>query len=44
MLSVKKYTRGPGGIPIGKPAIHPASVDLRGKAYESVLFSVFSFI
>ncbi|KAJ4763288.1 Pyrophosphate--fructose 6-phosphate 1-phosphotransferase subunit alpha [Rhynchospora pubera] len=34
MLSVRKYTRGPGGIPVGKPAIHPATVDLRGKSYE----------
>lgn len=44
MLSVKKYTRGPGGIPVGKPAIHPASVDLRGRSYESVFFSFFLFI
>jgi hypothetical protein len=41
MLTVKKYTRGPGGIPVGKPAIHPATVDLRGKAYESVFISFF---
>ncbi|KAJ3693177.1 hypothetical protein LUZ60_008657 [Juncus effusus] len=34
MLSVKRYTQGPGGIPVGKPAIHPASVDLKGKSYE----------
>jgi hypothetical protein len=43
MLTVKKYTRGPGGIPVGKPAIHPATVDLRGKAYESVFISLFFF-
>ncbi|CAK9155621.1 unnamed protein product [Ilex paraguariensis] len=34
MMTVKRYGRGPGALPIGKPAVHPATVDLTGKAYE----------
>ncbi|XP_021753678.1 pyrophosphate--fructose 6-phosphate 1-phosphotransferase subunit alpha-like [Chenopodium quinoa] len=34
MMTVKRYSRGPGTLSIGKPAIHPATVDLKGKAYE----------
>ncbi|GMH27377.1 hypothetical protein Nepgr_029220 [Nepenthes gracilis] len=34
MMTVKRYSRGPSALSIGKPAIHPATVDLRGKAYE----------
>ncbi|XP_020693314.1 pyrophosphate--fructose 6-phosphate 1-phosphotransferase subunit alpha-like isoform X2 [Dendrobium catenatum] len=34
MMTVKRWSRGPGISPIGKPAVHPASVDLKGKAYE----------
>ncbi|KAL9225692.1 hypothetical protein vseg_001586 [Gypsophila vaccaria] len=34
MMTVKRYSRGPGTFAIGKPAIHPATVDLKGKAYE----------
>ncbi|XP_057503291.1 pyrophosphate--fructose 6-phosphate 1-phosphotransferase subunit alpha [Actinidia eriantha] len=34
MMTVKHYGRGPGASSIGKPALHPAAVDLRGKAYE----------
>ncbi|XP_020265420.1 pyrophosphate--fructose 6-phosphate 1-phosphotransferase subunit alpha-like isoform X3 [Asparagus officinalis] len=34
MMTVKRYTRGPGATPIGKPALHPATIDLKGKAYE----------
>jgi len=33
-MSVKGHLRGPGAIPIGKPAIHPSPIDLKGKAYE----------
>ncbi|RWW83944.1 hypothetical protein BHE74_00007500 [Ensete ventricosum] len=36
MMTVKRYTRGPGAVPVGKPAIHPATVDLKGKVYEYV--------
>ncbi|CAO2817436.1 unnamed protein product [Amaranthus hypochondriacus] len=34
MMTVKRYSRGPGTLSIGKPAIHPATVDVKGKAYE----------
>ncbi|KAK1314754.1 Pyrophosphate--fructose 6-phosphate 1-phosphotransferase subunit alpha [Acorus calamus] len=34
MMTVKRWSRGPGASSIGKPAIHPAIVDLKGKAYE----------
>lgn len=34
MMTVKRYSRGPGSLAIGKPAIHPATVDVKGKAYE----------
>ncbi|XP_020596774.1 pyrophosphate--fructose 6-phosphate 1-phosphotransferase subunit alpha-like [Phalaenopsis equestris] len=34
MMTVKRWSRGPGISAIGKPAVHPASVDLKGKAYE----------
>ncbi|KAL9244099.1 hypothetical protein vseg_017908 [Gypsophila vaccaria] len=34
MMSVKRYSRGAGTLSIGKPTIHPAIVDLNGKAYE----------
>ncbi|RWW73362.1 hypothetical protein BHE74_00018773 [Ensete ventricosum] len=33
MMTVKRFY-GPGATAIGKPAIHPATVDLEGKAYE----------
>lgn len=35
-MTVKRYSRGPGAVPVGKPAIHPATVDLKGKVYEYV--------
>ncbi|KAG6543305.1 hypothetical protein Mapa_015219 [Marchantia paleacea] len=34
MMSVKRWLRGPGVSQIGKPALHPAKVDLKGKPYE----------
>ncbi|XP_027091123.2 pyrophosphate--fructose 6-phosphate 1-phosphotransferase subunit alpha [Coffea arabica] len=34
MMTVKRYGRGPGTQSLGKPALHPATVDLKGKAYE----------
>ncbi|KAI3956788.1 hypothetical protein MKW92_003932 [Papaver armeniacum] len=33
MMTVKRWARGPGTSNIGKPAVHPATVDLNGKAY-----------
>ncbi|KAL5984988.1 hypothetical protein ACLOJK_038825 [Asimina triloba] len=34
MMTVKRFSRGPKATSIGKPAIHPATVDLKGRAYE----------
>ncbi|KAH8514927.1 hypothetical protein H0E87_003688 [Populus deltoides] len=34
MMTVKHWAQSPGASSIGKPAIHPATVDLKGKAYE----------
>ncbi|KAH6795285.1 hypothetical protein C2S51_036271 [Perilla frutescens var. frutescens] len=34
MLTVKRYGRGHGDSNLGRPALHPAIVDLKGKSYE----------
>ncbi|KAJ4967491.1 hypothetical protein NE237_019340 [Protea cynaroides] len=34
MMTVKQWARGPGAASVGKPAVNPASIDLKGKAYE----------
>ncbi|XP_020103301.1 pyrophosphate--fructose 6-phosphate 1-phosphotransferase subunit alpha-like [Ananas comosus] len=44
MMTVRKYSRGPGAIPICKPAIHPAVVDLKGKGYELLREKASSFL
>ncbi|CAK9178271.1 unnamed protein product [Ilex paraguariensis] len=44
MMTVKRYGRGPGALPIGKPAVHPATVDLKGKAYELLRQNVSKFL
>ncbi|XP_020265419.1 pyrophosphate--fructose 6-phosphate 1-phosphotransferase subunit alpha-like isoform X2 [Asparagus officinalis] len=41
MMTVKRYTRGPGATPIGKPALHPATIDLKGKAYDMNYYFMF---
>ncbi|CAI9762976.1 unnamed protein product [Fraxinus pennsylvanica] len=33
MMTVKHYGRGHGAATLGKPALHPAAVDLKGKSY-----------
>lgn len=33
-MTVKRWLRGPGVSQIGKPAVHRAKVDLKGKPYE----------
>ncbi|XP_022880541.1 pyrophosphate--fructose 6-phosphate 1-phosphotransferase subunit alpha-like [Olea europaea var. sylvestris] len=33
MMTVKRYGRGHGAATLGKPALHPAAVDLKGKSY-----------
>ncbi|CAG7904785.1 hypothetical protein IGI04_028959 [Brassica rapa subsp. trilocularis] len=34
MMTVKRWSQNSGSTSIGRPAIHPATVDLKGKAYE----------
>lgn len=41
-MTVKRWGHNPRASSFGKPAIHPASVDLKGKAYEYVCFHISS--
>jgi hypothetical protein len=41
MMTVKRWLRGPGVSQIGKPAVHCAKVDLKGKPYEYVFYNPF---
>ncbi|KAI3909333.1 hypothetical protein MKX01_031776 [Papaver californicum] len=43
MMAVKRL-HGPGVSPIGKPSIHPAAVDLRGKPYKMLIQEPESFL
>ncbi|KAJ3694685.1 hypothetical protein LUZ60_000062 [Juncus effusus] len=44
MMTVKRWSRGPAASQVGKPAVHPATVDLKGKAYELLRQSASSFL
>ncbi|XP_004498195.1 pyrophosphate--fructose 6-phosphate 1-phosphotransferase subunit alpha [Cicer arietinum] len=44
MMTVKRWSPNPGATSIGKPAIHPAAVDLRGKPYELLRKNATSFL
>ncbi|KAL6633665.1 hypothetical protein ACP70R_026336 [Stipagrostis hirtigluma subsp. patula] len=44
MMTVKRWSRGPAATQIGKPAVHMASVDLKGKAYELLRQNSSSFL
>ncbi|XP_047329420.1 pyrophosphate--fructose 6-phosphate 1-phosphotransferase subunit alpha isoform X2 [Impatiens glandulifera] len=44
MMTVKRYGRGAGASSIGKPALHPATVDLKGKAYELLQQNAVKFL
>ncbi|XP_020583951.1 pyrophosphate--fructose 6-phosphate 1-phosphotransferase subunit alpha [Phalaenopsis equestris] len=44
MMTVKRWSRGPGASPIGKPAVHPSTIDLKGKAYELLRSNASSFL
>ncbi|KAI9073671.1 hypothetical protein K1719_044335 [Acacia pycnantha] len=44
MMTVKRWSPNPGAVSIGKPAIHPANVELRGKAYEMLLHNASRFL
>ncbi|ONK79008.1 uncharacterized protein A4U43_C01F1920 [Asparagus officinalis] len=41
MMTVKQYI---GATPIGKPALHPATIDLKGKAYQLFREKASSFL
>uniref|UniRef100_A0A2P2MDS8 Uncharacterized protein MANES_18G001100 n=1 Tax=Rhizophora mucronata TaxID=61149 RepID=A0A2P2MDS8_RHIMU len=44
MMTVKRWAQSPGASSIGKPAIHPATVDLKGKAYELLRQNAANFL
>uniref|UniRef100_A0A0D9WPV9 Pyrophosphate--fructose 6-phosphate 1-phosphotransferase subunit alpha n=1 Tax=Leersia perrieri TaxID=77586 RepID=A0A0D9WPV9_9ORYZ len=44
MMTVKRWSRGPAASQIGKPAVHMASVDLKGKPYELLRQNSSSFL
>ncbi|XP_010932134.2 pyrophosphate--fructose 6-phosphate 1-phosphotransferase subunit alpha [Elaeis guineensis] len=44
MMTVKRWSHGPAASLIGKPAMHPATVDLKGKAYELLRQNASSFL
>nr|AIE47261.1 pyrophosphate-dependent phosphofructokinase [Hevea brasiliensis] len=44
MMTVKRWAQSPGATSIGKPAIHPAAVDLKGKAYELLRENAIKFL
>ncbi|CAL5042997.1 unnamed protein product [Urochloa decumbens] len=44
MMTVKRWSRGPTTSQIGKPAVHMAGVDLKGKAYELLQQNSSSFL
>uniref|UniRef100_A0ACD6AIS2 Uncharacterized protein n=1 Tax=Avena sativa TaxID=4498 RepID=A0ACD6AIS2_AVESA len=44
MMTVTGWSRGPAASQIGKPAVHMASVDLKGKAYELLRKNSSSFL
>ncbi|KAM0932392.1 putative diphosphate--fructose-6-phosphate 1-phosphotransferase [Dioscorea sansibarensis] len=44
MMTVKRYSRGPGAAPVAKPALHPATVDLKARPYEIFQEKASSFL
>eukprot|EP01018_Ginkgo_biloba_P032197 Gb_22035 [translate_table: standard] len=44
MMTVKRWLRGPGVSQIGKPAVHPAKVDLKGRPYELLMHNATRFL
>ncbi|KAI4321692.1 hypothetical protein MLD38_035042 [Melastoma candidum] len=44
MMTVKRWGHNPRSSSFGKPAIHPAAVDLKGKAYELLQKNAFNFL
>ncbi|KAI4389663.1 hypothetical protein MLD38_001864 [Melastoma candidum] len=44
MMTVKRWGNNPRASSFGKAAIHPAAVDLKGKAYELLQQNAFNFL
>ncbi|CAH9079843.1 unnamed protein product [Cuscuta europaea] len=44
MLTVRRYGHGPAASSFGRPALHPATVDLRGKTYELLRQNATTFL
>ncbi|KAH0454193.1 hypothetical protein IEQ34_016117 [Dendrobium chrysotoxum] len=44
MMTVKQYSGVPGAISIRKSKVHPAEVDLKGKVYEKLRQTAYSFL
>ncbi|KAL6643356.1 hypothetical protein ACP70R_019021 [Stipagrostis hirtigluma subsp. patula] len=44
MMSMRRHLRGPGAVPIGKPAIHPSPIDLKGESYAVLREKASSFL
>lgn len=44
MMTVKRWLRGRGASQIGKPAVHPAHVDLKGRPYELLMRNATRFL
>ncbi|OAY50359.1 pyrophosphate--fructose 6-phosphate 1-phosphotransferase subunit alpha [Manihot esculenta] len=44
MMTVRHWAQSPGATSVGKPAIHPAAVDLKGKAYELLRENAMQFL
>lgn len=44
MMTVRRYGRGSGATAIGKPAVHPAAVELKGRAYELLRQNATNFL
>ncbi|RLM86538.1 pyrophosphate--fructose 6-phosphate 1-phosphotransferase subunit alpha-like [Panicum miliaceum] len=44
MMSVRRHLRGPGAVPIGRPAIHPSPIDLKAESYGVLREKASSFL
>ncbi|XP_062199834.1 pyrophosphate--fructose 6-phosphate 1-phosphotransferase subunit alpha-like [Phragmites australis] len=44
MMTVRRHLRGPGAVPIGKPAIHPSPIELKGNSYAILREKASSFL
>eukprot|EP00252_Welwitschia_mirabilis_P013359 TRINITY_DN29422_c0_g1_i1.p1 TRINITY_DN29422_c0_g1~~TRINITY_DN29422_c0_g1_i1.p1 ORF type:complete len:612 (+),score=138.07 TRINITY_DN29422_c0_g1_i1:180-2015(+) len=44
MMTVRRWSRGPSGPQMGKPAVNPTKVDLKGKPYELLMRNATRFL